>query len=170
MRTSRIAAAGAAAAAFAATAWTAPGAGAASSPAPLSARPVPVGQVAASAEQAVLDLSTAARLGSGQSTSPTSALRDSTGATHTRMDRTYRGLAVRGGDLVVHQAADGRPLGVSQTLSAPLTLSTTPAVSAAAAVRTVRSVIGRYGAVAQGTTPTLVVDAVSGPPDSRGRS
>ncbi len=164
MRTSRIAAAGAVAAAFAATAWTAPGAGAASSPDPLRARPVPVDQVAASAEQAVAALAAPARLGSGQALSPTRALRDTTGATHTRMDRTYRGLAVRGGDLVVHQAADGTALGVSQTLAAPLTLATTPEVAAAAALRTVARGIGRHGVVARGTQPRLVVDATSAAP------
>ena len=32
---------------------------------------------------------------------------DQDGTTHVRMDRTYRGLPVVGGDLVVHQAPGG---------------------------------------------------------------
>ena len=54
------------------------------------------------------------------------AVLDRSGATHVRLDRTYRGLPVIGGDLVVHQGADARWLGVSQTLTKPLDLSTTP--------------------------------------------
>ena len=49
------------------------------------------------------------------------------------MDRTYRGLPVLGGDVVVHQAADGAWAGVSRTLTAPLRMSTTPRLSKAAA-------------------------------------
>ncbi|MCW2990881.1 MAG: zmp6 [Solirubrobacterales bacterium] len=53
---------------------------------------------------------------------------DANGTTHTRMDRTYRGLAVLGGDMVVHRAANGTRLGVSRTLRAMPALSTAPAL------------------------------------------
>ena len=59
---------------------------------------------------------------------------DADGTTHTRVDRTFRGLPVIGGDLVVHQAPDGALEGASQTLAAPLTLATKPGVTAAKAV------------------------------------
>src|SRR6478735_2551258 len=55
---------------------------------------------------------------------------DADGTTHTRMVRTWGGLAGVGGDLVVHQGAAGGWDGVSQTLAAPLQVATTPAVSA----------------------------------------
>ena len=37
----------------------------------------------------------------------TDRVTDPSGATHVRMDRTYRGLPVLGGDLVVHQGSAG---------------------------------------------------------------
>ena len=51
------------------------------------------------------------------------------------MQRTLDGVPVLGGDLVVHRGAQAGWRGVSQTLAAPLRLSTTPAVTAAAGVR-----------------------------------
>ena len=60
---------------------------------------------------------------------------DRNGTEHVRFDRTYKGLPVIGGDLVVHSKA-----GVLQRTSlmqaAPLNLSTTPVVTAAAAIAT----------------------------------
>jgi Zn-dependent metalloprotease len=95
------------------------------------------------------------------------AVVDRTGATHVRLDRTYRGLPVVGGDLVVHQGADARWLGVSQTLSKPLQLSTTPKVSAAKATAKAlaRSAATRSIAKLRAAgTPRLVVETLSGKP------
>ncbi|MBA2953300.1 peptidase M4 family protein [Nocardioides sp. MAH-18] len=89
---------------------------------------------------------------------------DADGTTHTRMVRTYGGLPVVGGDLVVHEDAAGEREGVSQTLDAPLRLVTTPAVSAAAAAThalakapATRDITG-----AKEQSSRLVVDATSG--------
>ena len=43
---------------------------------------------------------------SSRSSSPSDTIIDADGTTHVRIDRTYRGLPVLGGDLVVHQAPD----------------------------------------------------------------
>jgi Zn-dependent metalloprotease len=53
---------------------------------------------------------------------------DANGTEHVRMDRTYFGLPVLGGDIVVHSRA-GSFLGSSQTLQNALSLSVTPTIS-----------------------------------------
>jgi len=89
---------------------------------------------------------------------------DPDGTTHTRMVRTYDGLPVIGGDLVVHEDAAGDREGVSQTLETPLRLATAPAVTAAAAATralakapATRDIVG-----AKEQSSRLVVDATSG--------
>src|SRR5690349_13432104 len=71
---------------------------------------------------------TAARAADGQGFDVVSKTTDPDGATHVRLDRTYHGLDVLGGDLVVHRGVQGGWKGVSQTLAAPLSLGTTPRV------------------------------------------
>ena len=96
------------------------------------------------------------RLAASQGLRVRNALQDSTGATHVRMTRTYHGLRVLGGDLVVHRTGSGAYLGTSQTLSRDLTLSATPRVSSATALT---KVDGRTAG-----KPTLVVDATRSAP------
>lgn len=92
---------------------------------------------------------------------------DADGSTHVRMDRTAAGLPVLGGDLVVHRGPEAGWRGVSQTLRAPLTLSTKPAVAKAAAQRQALRPAAATDAIrnlrASGA-PRLVVDALSGTP------
>ena len=93
-----------------------------------------------------------------------STLTDPDGSTHTRLARTYDGLPVIGGDLVVHQSSAGAWEGASQTLEAPIRTATTPAITAAsaatralAAAPATRDISG-----AQERSSRLVVDATSG--------
>src|SRR3569833_2424284 len=58
---------------------------------------------------------------------------DADGSVHVRYTRTYNGLRVYGGDVVMHTDAKGGYKGVSNSLVDPLSLSTTPAVAADAA-------------------------------------
>jgi Zn-dependent metalloprotease len=58
---------------------------------------------------------------------------DKDGTEHVRFDRTYAGLAVIGGDLVMHSRG-GQYKGVSMTQGAPLSLSVRPSFDASAAV------------------------------------
>lgn len=81
------------------------------------------------------------------------------GAAHVRYDRTYRGLPVRGGDFVVHLAPGGGYAGVSQGLARPLSVATTPRVTAAAAARTAAA----HTAGTPVGEPRLLVDATAGP-------
>lgn len=97
-----------------------------------------------------------ALLGAKQDASVSQTLADSTGATHTRMERTYAGLRVVGGDFVLHRDAKGSVLGTTQTLTQKLTLATTPKVSAS-------SLLSKAAAADQKTSvPELVVDAIGG--------
>ncbi len=77
-----------------------------------------------------------ARATSGQAFVARSALVDRDGTTHVRVDRTYHGLRVVGGDMVVHQSASGALKGVSQTLRKPITVGVRAVVSKAAAKAT----------------------------------
>lgn len=106
-----------------------------------------------------------ARAAVGQAFDVTSVALDADGTSHVRLDRTYRGLPVLGGDLVVHQAPDGAWEGADQTLAAPLDLPATAELPATAAVRAAlaRSADTRgIAGLRQAGTPRLVVDTLSG--------
>lgn len=96
------------------------------------------------------------------------ALVDPDGTTHVRLDRTYRGLPVLGGDLVVHQAPDATLESVSQTLEAPLTLSVAPVLGATSAtsraLAPAAALRGIDGLEASKAAPRLVVDALGATP------
>ncbi len=127
----------------------------------------PGGDLARAAVAAVRAHPRAAKVGEGQGFDVGSALVDRDGSTHVRMDRSYRGLRVRGGDLVVHQDADGAFEGVSQTLDRMIDLSVTPVLSRRSAVeralapsKVTRSISGERVAGA----PEVVVDASGSAP------
>ena len=122
---------------------------------------------AAAAVDALLAHPGAARTTQGQGFHVVDTLRDPDGSSHVRMERTYRGLPVLGGDLVLHRGPAAGWRGVSQTLAAPLQVSTEPKVSAAAAssragaaTKETRSISGLRAT----GTPELVVDATGRSP------
>ncbi|MCW2772124.1 MAG: griselysin, Metallo peptidase family [Nocardioides sp.] len=95
----------------------------------------------------------------------TDTIRDADGSTHVRLDRSYRGLPVLGGDLVVHRGAESGWRGVSQTLDSAVHVATTPALTAGAAsaralapAKATRTITGMTSA----KSTRLVVDATSG--------
>ncbi|MEU3795527.1 M4 family metallopeptidase [Streptomyces fructofermentans] len=65
------------------------------------------------------------RLGSKEALIPKDVIKDADGALHTRYERTYAGLPVIGGDLIVHERADGRT--VTKASTARITVPTTKA-------------------------------------------
>ncbi|MFE2090984.1 M4 family metallopeptidase [Streptomyces sp. NPDC059460] len=95
-----------------------------------------------------------------------SVLKDADGTVHTRYERTFAGLPVLGGDLVVHAAANGAVKGVSKATKATVKVASTTAVKSADSVKTFA--LGR--AKAKGTTAPKadtvrkVVWAASGKP------
>jgi Zn-dependent metalloprotease len=133
------------------------------------------GAVGRAALQAVAAHPQAVRSGNGQSFTVTGALVDPDGTRHVRLVRSYAGLPVLGGDLVVHQSPQGAWEGRSQTLSQDLTLSVVPTVSraraGAAAVapsQVTRSISGdkvestKLVVDATGATPRLAYEVVTG--------
>lgn len=81
------------------------------------------------------------------------------GASHVRMHRTFAGLPVLGGDLVVHRTATGAWDGASATFRSPLALDLHPTISAAGA--TTRALIAARAltGVQPLAAPALVIDA-----------
>ena len=127
----------------------------------------PAGDLARSAVTAVRAHPGVAKVGDDQAFAVTDALVDADGTSHVRMDRTYQGLRVLGGDLVVHRAADGTWRGVSQSLEVTPDLAVTPTVTRSAATdralapsKVTRTISGDTVR----TAPELVVDATSGNP------
>ncbi len=70
--------------------------------------------------------------------SVTDVVVDADGDSHVRYKRTYRGLAVIGGDFIVHNAPDGSFKGMSVHMDKSLSLDTRPSVSEGQARRTAR--------------------------------
>jgi Zn-dependent metalloprotease len=91
------------------------------------------------AEQAVRAAHDQVALDDNDGLAARSVRTDVDGTTHVRFDRTRAGLPVLGGDMVVHQAANGALRGVSATTRRELRLSLTPSVSREEAVATARA-------------------------------
>ena len=82
------------------------------------------------------------------------------GASHVRMSRTFAGLPVLGGDLVVHRTATGAWDGASATFREPLALDLRPVVDAATATTTALAAARSLTGVLALPAPGLVIDAV----------
>jgi Zn-dependent metalloprotease len=89
------------------------------------------------------------------------AVLDKDGGAHVRYNRTYAGLPVLGGDVVVHLKPSGSYDGGSLTLTRPLTLGTSSKVSEADAIRTAGS---GFTGTEQSVTARRVVDALDSTP------
>ncbi|WP_405011533.1 M4 family metallopeptidase [Kitasatospora sp. NBC_01539] len=150
------------------------------------AAPAPVGpagtvqQRAALIAQAGADAPSAARtlgLGSQESLVATDAVVDADGSRHVRYERTFAGLPVLGGDLVVHRSAKGAVTSVDRAVPgtvapASLTPKLTAAQAAAKAHGAVQATVGAahdadesaLASVAPAGGAQLVVWAASGAP------
>lgn len=126
-------------------------------------RQLDVASAGPAAEQALRSAPGQARLSAQEDLVATSALGERSGAQHVRMNRTYRGLPVLGGDLVAHLGPDGALDSVSQTLNAPLSVATTPVVNAARAKAATRATLPA-GVAVDKAAPTLAVDTRDGAP------
>ncbi|MEV2217156.1 M4 family metallopeptidase [Streptomyces sp. NPDC050997] len=94
-------------------------------------------------------------------------VKDVDGAVHTRYERTYAGLPVLGGDLVVHQSPTGTTKGVTKAHSATIKVaSVTPKLAAAKAEK--QALTAAQAAGSEKTTadqaPRKVIWAASGTP------
>ncbi|MFI1659884.1 M4 family metallopeptidase [Streptomyces sp. NPDC020472] len=70
-------------------------------------------------------------LGPQEQLLPKSVLKDADGTLHTRYERTFAGLPVLGGDLVVHAAAGGAVKGVTKATRATIAVASTTAAKSA---------------------------------------
>jgi Zn-dependent metalloprotease len=124
------------------------------------------GDIARAALRAVATHRASVHASDAQGFTATGVLVDPDGTRHTRVARTYRGLRVLGGDLVVHQSSTGAWEGRSQTLTTTPTLSVTPTVSrtAASATALAPSRATRGITDERASSATLVVDALGATP------
>ncbi|WP_371482003.1 M4 family metallopeptidase [Kitasatospora sp. NBC_00315] len=116
----------------------------------------------ASANQQTTSLAQQLGLGSQEKLVTKDVVQDANGVRHLRYERTYGGLPVLGGDLIVHQNAAGTTTGVSRASEAQLAgISTTPAL---AAPKAQAAALAAEAGSALDTAPRLVVWAASGTP------
>ncbi|MCX4911106.1 M4 family metallopeptidase [Streptomyces sp. NBC_00878] len=107
----------------------------------------------------------ALKLGAEEKLLPKDVIKDADGTVHTRYERTFAGLPVLGGDLVVHQRGAGRT--VSKATDAPVSVSTTDATVAASTAKKSALAAAKAdgtGQVKADGTPRLVVWAGDGAP------
>ncbi|MEV0537126.1 M4 family metallopeptidase [Kitasatospora sp. NPDC050463] len=103
-------------------------------PAAVAAQQTSRAQLIASATQQTTTLAQALGLGGEEKLVTKDVVQDANGARHLRYERTYAGLPVLGGDLIVHQDATGATQGVTKAADASLTgVNTTPKLAAPAA-------------------------------------
>ncbi|MFI6209675.1 M4 family metallopeptidase [Streptomyces sp. NPDC051041] len=94
-------------------------------------------------------------------------VKDADGTVHTRYERTYDGLPVLGGDLVVHESESGETTGVTRaTATAVEVASVTPKVDAAKAERQALAAAKAAGSerTAADSAPRKVIWAADGRP------
>jgi Zn-dependent metalloprotease len=94
-------------------------------------------------------------------------VKDADGSVHTRYERTYAGLPVLGGDLVVHESGSGRTEGVTRANKAAIKVaSLKPQITAAKAEKQAVTAARSAGSArtAADTAPRKVVWAGSGTP------
>ncbi|MBJ7005565.1 M4 family metallopeptidase [Streptomyces griseofuscus] len=106
-------------------------------------------------------------LGSQEKLVVKDVVEDGNGTVHTRYERTYAGLPVLGGDLIVHTSKSGRTEGVTRASKATLKLaSLTPRIAAATARKQALSLArkDRSAKPAVDRAPRKVVWAASGKP------
>ncbi|MFD8156985.1 M4 family metallopeptidase [Streptomyces solisilvae] len=94
-------------------------------------------------------------------------IKDADGTTHTRYDRTYDGLPVLGGDLIVHRAKGGDVKGVTKATKATVKVASTtagiaPTTAAKAAVKLAKADDTTQAAADQ--APRKVIWAADGKP------
>ncbi|MEV1065856.1 M4 family metallopeptidase [Streptomyces sp. NPDC050263] len=121
------------------------GTAAAQTPAESSGKSVPLGapiQLSAAARTTLIaqeqadapETAQAIGLGAQEKLVVKDVVKDADGTVHTRYERTYAGLPVLGGDLVVHESATGAAKGVTKANSATIKVATlTPKVASAKA-------------------------------------
>jgi Zn-dependent metalloprotease len=133
---------------------------------PLTLSPSAHAALLRSADSAAADTAASLHLGAKEKLVVTDVAKDADGATHTRYDRTYAGLPVLGGDLIVHRDAAGATTSVTRATSATIRVDTTTAAypSSRAKAAAVKDALAKGAEDATGTAPRKVVWAATGKP------
>ncbi|MFI5754898.1 M4 family metallopeptidase [Streptomyces sp. NPDC051569] len=105
------------------------------------------------------------KLGDQEKLIPKDVIKDADGTLHTRYERTFAGLPVMGGDLIVHESPAARTVTKASkaTISVPTTKAAVPAATAKKSAVSVARTEGTAEAAPEGT-PKLVVWAKAGKP------
>ncbi|MER5681483.1 MULTISPECIES: M4 family metallopeptidase [Streptomyces] len=144
----------------------------AGTPAPLAGSPL---QLSASARTALIQQADAATaetaqeigLGAQEKLLVRDVVKDVDGTVHTRYERTYNGLPVLGGDLVVHETGTGKAEGVTKATKAAIKVSSLkPTIAAAKAEKQAVAAAEAAGSekTAADQAPRKVVWAATGEP------
>ncbi|MEU9492439.1 MULTISPECIES: M4 family metallopeptidase [Streptomyces] len=144
----------------------------AGTPAPLAGSPL---QLSASARTALIQQADAATaetaqeigLGALEKLLVRDVVKDVDGTVHTRYERTYNGLPVLGGDLVVHETGTGKAEGVTKATKAAIKVSSLkPTIAAAKAEKQAVAAAEAAGSekTAADQAPRKVVWAATGEP------
>ncbi|MEV0269128.1 M4 family metallopeptidase [Hamadaea sp. NPDC050747] len=128
--------------------------------APASAAPGGSASAVARADQALSEHRAAAAASASDAFSAYRTINDANGGAHVRYTRTYNGLRVYGGDIVVHTSPTGAYAGTSVGLASPLSLSTTAKTTTAQAKAVARQ--NFRGTITSVGDSELFVDASSG--------
>ncbi|WP_328917995.1 M4 family metallopeptidase [Streptomyces sp. NBC_00138] len=94
-------------------------------------------------------------------------VKDEDGTTHTRYERTYDGLPVLGGDLIVHQSAAGATTGVDRATNASVAVASTTAAKTADSAKSYALTRAKADGAASPTAagaPRKVIWAANGVP------
>ncbi|MCP2166816.1 M4 family metallopeptidase [Goodfellowiella coeruleoviolacea] len=105
--------------------------------------------------------------GPGQAFTERRTETDADGTSHVHLDRTYRGLPVLGGDVIVRRGPGGTAPTAATALTAPLELATTPRLAAASAGRIALDRAGDLVGRQASGAPSLVVEALGDDAASR---
>ncbi|MEU9041198.1 MULTISPECIES: M4 family metallopeptidase [unclassified Kitasatospora] len=133
----------------------------ADAPAAVAAQQTTRAALIASANQQTASLAQALGLSGQEKLVTKDVVQDANGGRHLRYERTYAGLPVLGGDLIVHQDAAGATKSVTKASQADLAgVETTPALAAPKAQAA--ALAAEAGSV--DTAPRLVVWAADGTP------
>ncbi|WP_316528475.1 M4 family metallopeptidase [Kitasatospora brasiliensis] len=100
---------------------------------PVQLSPEQRGELLASADASLAETTRSLNLDSKEALVVKGVIKDADGTLHTRYERTFDGLPVLGGDLVVHTAADGSTKGVTKATEASIAVDTSAKESAEAA-------------------------------------
>ncbi|WP_354637791.1 M4 family metallopeptidase [Kitasatospora camelliae] len=104
---------------------------------------------------------TAVKAGAHDQFQATNVVVDADGTRHVHFNRTYQGLPVRGGDVIVHSAPGGQLDSATLTQAAPIAISVTPSVTDQQAIAKAAKL---FKGTKKNSTATLAVDVTGEAP------